>query len=339
MDKRVIFAVAGAGKTTYIVNSLNDSKRFLIITYTNANYNNIARKIADKFHGKWPDNITLLTYFKFLYNFCYRPFLSYRYPSKGLIFEQNTNRYIRQDNIQYYQTTSGYFYSNRLSLFLDKNKIMDDIKNRIEKYFDELIIDEIQDIGGRDFTFLEKIMDSNVNMLFVGDYYQHTFSTSFDGNVNKNLFDDQEKYMQRFSDKGVIPDTNTLRNSWRCTKTICKYISVNLKINIRSNREEDSVIQTLSNPTQISQIMNDESVEKLHYQGSSKFGNKHKNWGDTKGEDCYKDVCVVLNKTTMSKFTNNLLYELSPTTRNKLYVAITRAHRNVYFVDEASIID
>ena len=45
MDKRVIFAVAGAGKTTYIVNRLSRGKRSLIITYTNANYNNLRKKI------------------------------------------------------------------------------------------------------------------------------------------------------------------------------------------------------------------------------------------------------------------------------------------------------
>lgn len=47
MDKRVIFAVAGAGKTTYIVNRLSRGKRSLIITYTNANYNNLRKKIID----------------------------------------------------------------------------------------------------------------------------------------------------------------------------------------------------------------------------------------------------------------------------------------------------
>lgn len=41
MDKKVIFAVAGSGKTTYIINGLSADKRSLIITYTTANYYNI----------------------------------------------------------------------------------------------------------------------------------------------------------------------------------------------------------------------------------------------------------------------------------------------------------
>ena len=74
MDKRVIFAVAGSGKTTYIVNELSLEKRSLILTYTDGNYDNISRKILAKFGGRWPNSVTLMTYFSFLYNFCYKLF-------------------------------------------------------------------------------------------------------------------------------------------------------------------------------------------------------------------------------------------------------------------------
>ena len=32
MDKRIILSVAGSGKTTYIINHLNEEKNFLIVT-------------------------------------------------------------------------------------------------------------------------------------------------------------------------------------------------------------------------------------------------------------------------------------------------------------------
>ena len=63
MDKRVIFAVAGSGKTTYIVDSLSRDKRSLIVTYTVGNYNNLCRKISEKFNGDWPENIWVMGYF------------------------------------------------------------------------------------------------------------------------------------------------------------------------------------------------------------------------------------------------------------------------------------
>jgi hypothetical protein len=177
-------------------------------------------------------------------------------------------------------------------------------------------------------------MEANINMLFVGDFFQHTYNTSLDGNVNKNLFDDPIKYMKRFEDKGVTPDTTTLLNSWRCSRTICDYISTNLGISVSSNRTDDTVIQFVSDPAEIGRILCDESIVKLHYQNSAKYGSGHKNWGDTKGEDCYGNVCVMLNKGTMQKYKAGKLSELAPSTRNKLYVAITRARENVYLVSE-----
>lgn len=334
MDKRVIFAVAGSGKTTYIVNSLTADKRSLIVTYTNSNLDNLTQKITSKFNGVWPENITLLTFFQFLYRFCYKPFLSDRYGARGIIYEPNPVRTLKQTQRAYYLTRTDYFYSNRLSLFLDKAGVMSDVLNRIETFFDELIIDEVQDISGRDFTFLEQLMEANINILFVGDFFQHTYNTSLDGNANKTLFDDQIKYMKRFSDKGVTPDTTTLLNSWRCSQAICDYISANLGIAISSNRSDNATIQFVSDPVEIEAILRDDSIAKFHYQKSVNYGPGHKNWGDTKGEDCYGDVCVMLNKGTMQKYKAGKLSELAPSTRNKLYVAITRAHGDVYLVSE-----
>ena len=336
MDKRVIFAVAGSGKTTYIVNSLTTDKRSLIVTYTISNYENLTRRIAKKFGGNWPENVTLMTYFQFLFRFCYKPFLSDRVKARGIIYEQNPDQYATQKNRRYYLSPNGYFYSNRLSLFLEKMNAVTEIKNRIERYFDEFVIDEIQDIAGRDFNFLEALMETNVNMLFVGDYFQHTFDTSRDGKVNQSLFNDYTAYEARFTTRGFVADKTTLINSWRCGKKVCDYVSANLGINISSNRAEtdDADVFFVTDPEEIAIILNNPSIVKLHYRECYKFGSGRRNWGDTKGEDNHEDVCVMLNKTTASLHKKGKLAELAPSTRNKLYVAITRAHGNVYLINE-----
>lgn len=337
MDKKVIFAVAGSGKTTYIVNGLSFDKRSLIVTYTIANYENLSRKILKKFSGVWPANITLMTYFSFLFRFCYKPFLADAVGAKGVFFEPNSNRYLKKTDRLYYMTSGGYFYSNRLSQYLmERMNVIDDIRERITDYFDEFIIDEVQDFAGRDFSLLEKLMETNVRLLFVGDFYQHTYDTSRDGNVNGNLFDDRMKYEERYIKKGVKCDHATLINSWRCSKSLCNYITENLGINIDSNRsvEDITTVEFLSDPCEIERIMRDESIVKLHYQKSSGYGYGHKNWGETKGEDHYQDVCILLNKTTFQKYKTGKLNELVPSTRNKLYVALSRARGNVYLINE-----
>ena len=335
MDKKIIFAVAGSGKTTHIVKGLSGDKRSLIVTYTNSNYDNLRTKISDKFNGEWPENVTLMTYFSFLYKFCYKPFLSDTYKAKGIIFEANQNQLARQANLDYFMTSNRYLYSNRLALFLEREKVIDDIKERIAKYFDEFIIDEVQDISGRCFNFLETLMSTNVNMLFVGDFYQHTYDTSRDGATNKSLFGDKATYESRFTSKGFLLDNTTLTNSWRCSESVCSYVRDNLGIAISSHRSkaENSSIEHITEDDQIRSILSDNKIVKLHFKNSTKFGAGHRNWGDTKGEDHYYDVCVLLNKTTASKRNSGKLQDLAPSTKNKLYVAITRARNNVYLIN------
>ena len=339
MDKRVIFAVAGSGKTTYIVDSLSRDKRSLIVTYTVGNYNNLCRKISEKFGGDWPENIWVMGYFTFLYKFCYKPFLADKVKAKGIFYDNNPNNLLRQCDKAYYITPAGYIYSNRLALLIEKAGVLDGVKHRLEKYFDEFIIDEIQDIAGRDFSFLENLMKANINMLFVGDFYQHTYDTSRDGNTNKNLFSNFSDNESRFINKGFLSDKTSLVKSWRCSPSICRFITENLGIKIYSNQNaeigsETSDIIFISEQAQINSILANPNIVKLHFSNSSKYGHGHRNWGDTKGEDHYQDVCVMLNKTTSAKYFTDKLCDLPPSTRNKLYVAITRAHGKVYLVNE-----
>ncbi len=338
MDKRVIFATAGAGKTTYIVNSLSEKKRSLILTYTDGNYLNLERKISEKFNGKKPSNIVLMKYFYFLYHFCYKPFGADKVQAKGICFLDNQKKNIVKDSIAFYMTSNGYFYSNRLAFFLEECGFLPDIKKRLEKYFDEVVIDEVQDIAGRDFNFLEKIMDCNINMLFVGDFYQHTFDTSRDGNVNKSLFNNKTEYEMRFKNKGVLCDDSTLQGSWRCGHNICDFIKKQLGISIHSNRSsenDNSKIVVLNETSQVKKVLLDETIIKLHYKNASMHGGMHKNWGEVKGEDNYQDVCIILNQNTVNKMRKAQLQELAPTTKNKLYVAITRARGNVFLVSDS----
>lgn len=341
MDKRVIFSVAGSGKTTYIVDSLSKNKRSLIVTYTQGNYQNLCQKISKKF-GLWPDNVFVMTYFKFLYNFCYKPLLSDETKAKGIIYPNKIERsWATKENDEFYLSKDRYFYHNRLAFYIENRAGIDAVIHRLEKYFDEFIIDEVQDIAGRDFNFLEKIMAANMDMLFVGDFYQHTFDTSRDGTVNKSLFDDFGKYEKRFVRRGFYSDKDTLKKSWRCSPCVCKFVTDQLGIEMSSNRnmsDDKNSIVRIEDLVHIKDILGDESIVKLHLQMSYNWGITHRNWGDVKGEDNHQDICVVLNKGTAEKYAKGLLYELPPITRNKFYVALTRAHGKVFLIDERLIL-
>lgn len=334
MDKRVIFAVAGSGKTTYIINQLDLVKNSLIVTYTNNNVENIRNSIIKKF-GYFPNNIKLLSYFSFLHSFCFRPFLSGTYKTKGIFYAPNSNRFAKNDDK--YISKGNRLYSNRIPKFLEEKNVLEDINGRLSKYFASLYIDEIQDFAGHDFNFLKSIAKANINILMVGDFYQHTFDTSRDGSVNKSLHDDFTKYQKKFSEMGLILDTVTLNKSHRCSPTICNFITDKIGISIDSHREDQVNIHIIETNDEARSILDDNEIVKLFYQKHYTFNCHSKNWGDCKGEDKYDKVCVVLNKTTHEHFVKNSLKELPAQTRNKLYVACSRAKSDLYFFSEKTI--
>lgn len=78
---------------------------------------------------------------------------------------------------------------------------------------------------------------------------------------------------------------------------------------------------------------NDDSIVKLFFQKSNTYlGNT--NWGNTKGLDHFNYVFVVLNPISFKAFEEGKLIKLNPTTRNKFYVACTRARGDLYFIPE-----
>jgi DNA helicase-2/ATP-dependent DNA helicase PcrA len=333
MDKRVVFAVAGSGKTKLIIDQLDDNKTAAVITYTTSNHENIKDRIVKKF-GYFPNNIRLYTYFSFIYSFCYKPFCHSRLQTKGINYKIQPSQYLKKNTREHYIDKFDRLYFSRISKLILDNGIIDEVILRIDKYFDQVYIDEVQDFASNDFNFIIALAKSKTKMLYVGDFFQHTFDTSRDGSTRKNLHSDYLVYQREFNKSGITVDTKSLLKSWRCTMTICNYISENLKIPIQSHHTHDTVIKEVVDTNEIKEIFEDNNVVKLFYQKHYSYDCFSKNWGDCKGEDRYYDVCVVLNNTTYEKFLLNKLEDLAPSTKNKLYVAISRSKNNLYFVSE-----
>ncbi|MCW5223548.1 DNA helicase UvrD [Verminephrobacter aporrectodeae subsp. tuberculatae] len=332
MDKSVIFAVAGAGKTTRIVNGLDLERRFLLLTYTDNNFTNLRRKIIEKF-GHMPPNIVLKTYFSFLYGFCYRPVLAMEWRTRGVTFNQPPRGRASAKERDYYVDGAQWMYHSRIALLIAE-QAMDDVAARVEKYFDVVCIDEVQDMGGYDFDLILRLCDCKVDILLVGDFFQHTYVTSHDGRKNATLHEDYEKYKKRFADAGLRVDTTSLAKSHRCSPTICNFIREHLGIDIQSHSDFATEMRFLESQEDANRMHANDKTIKLFYQKHHDYGCYSQNWGGSKGDDHHMDVCVVLNKTTSEAFTAKKLQEAAPLTRNKLYVAFSRARGNLYLVTE-----
>lgn len=331
MDKRVVLAVAGSGKTSLIIDRLDLGNRFLIITYTISNCDHIRNRVIRKF-GYFPENIHVFTYFSFLYSFCFKPFLVKTLGVKGINHEPCRSRFTI--GLNRYIDAYGRVYANRLVKLIETQESMDLVVQRLSKYFDEILIDEIQDFAGHDFNLLKHIAVADTSVICVGDFYQHTFDTSRDGNVNGGLYDDYDGYIEKINRIGYRHDVETLKRSYRCSSNICEFVTKKMGIKIESFRDVNTDIRLVEEEREAKDLFSNDEIVKLFYRDQRKYPCRARNWGECKGADNYQDICVVLNENSFKHFNENRLQDLPPQTKNKLYVAITRARNNLYFVRE-----
>jgi len=335
VDKNVVFAVAGSGKTTRLVTELDEMRRFLLVTYTEANHDNLRAKVIERF-GYMPNNISIYTYFRFLHSFCYRPFLRSEKGTHGITFSapKKFPVYPLTDDRRYI-SPGRRLYANRLAKFIEQSGLIGAVVARIEKYFDVFFVDEVQDFGGHDFNFILALSAAQVNVSFVGDFHQHTFDTSRDGNVNANLHGDYSAYKKRFEKVRLKVDTESLKRSRRCSKTVCDFITTKIGIDIQAHDERTSVVRFEDDPAAVTVLYQDPKTVKLFYKEHQKYGCFSQNWGASKGVDSYDDVCIALSPSNVKAWNAGSFRDINPETRNKLYVACSRARGNLTFVPES----
>lgn len=166
------------------------------------------------------------------------------------------------------------------------------------------------------------------------DYYQHTFDTSRDGNTNAKLHDNVTRYESRFTEAGILPDRETLSKTWRCSQTVCEFISSELHLPVEAHVSRQSRIETVNDHKQAAVLFADDGIIKLFYREHHRYGCFSMNWGAGKSLDKFNDVCIVLGSTHWPFLIRSRLSDLPPSTRNKLYVACSRAGGNIWFVPE-----
>lgn len=329
------FAVAGAGKTRSLVEQLRPDSRALVITYTNNTQEDLCRRVIEKF-GFLPRQIAVLTYFSFLNQFCYRPLLFHQVQDRGISFtapSKFANIHPLTD-IRRYMDGGGRLYHNRLAKLVDSRGCLPALRQRIERYYDSVLVDEVQDFGGHDFNLLMDLTKAQVAWHLVGDFYQHTFSTSRDGNVNAGLHDDYGDYRRRFASHGFKVDIESLSLSHRCSSTVCEFVRDHIGVQLLAASARRSKVEAVETQAEVDRLHADSKVLKLFYSKHDEYACHSLNWGGAKGLDHYEDVCVVLSAENWKLFSAGRLKPSATLTRNKLYVACSRPRRDLYFAAE-----
>jgi DNA helicase II / ATP-dependent DNA helicase PcrA len=111
-------------------------------------------------------------------------------------------------------------------------------------------------------------------------------------------------------------------------------IREHIGVEIRASSDRATKAEIVETQTDADRLHADSSVVKLFLQKHWLYDCHSHNWGGSKGLDHYQDVCVVLNDQTWRDYQNGELHKAKPITRNKLYVACSRARGNLYLVPD-----
>lgn len=179
---RAIIAVAGSGKTTWLVRqalSCPPQQKVLITTFTNENVSTIQSYFFREC-GFVPENVTILPWYTFQLTHLVRP---YRAPflkcrPDSLDFNVRAPRYAKKRTSAFYMCGNA-VYKDRLAdlvyetISADRRPII-----RLKKIFDKIFIDEAQDIAGWDLDTTKLLIESGLEITLLGDPRQRTFSTT-----------------------------------------------------------------------------------------------------------------------------------------------------------------
>ncbi len=360
MDKELVLAVAGSGKTYDIANRIKENEKNLIFTFNVSNVENVRNEIIDRF-GYIPDSTVVMTFHSFRYKYFIKPNQYNLMNDMGIelkgidiitsppprpnpkmnIYNKN---YIKDDKIEHY-VVNDRVYSDYMSKFIMKGKLYNRAKSYINMFFDSIYVDEFQDFEYYDYDILKELYKCDVNLYLYGDYYQA--GVSYSCTMNKRPYSKSDNEYQKYlntieSDfKSIKIDKESLCKSRRCGKNVTDLINEKFGSDIIYSKEINDTKIAIEEITDIKDLSNKigemTSNNYIFLVWDKSVANKYKiekyvTWSKSKG-DTYDNVCVILTKAA-SKFIKGQDPLLDKTSVNKLYVALTRATNSIVIIDD-----
>jgi superfamily I DNA/RNA helicase len=343
LRNRAVIAAAGSKKTQHILEralAAPPGRRVLITTYTRENTEQIIQRVKSVY-GYVPPNVDVITWFSFLMNQCARPYqavvtgqVDY---AGSLNFTGERPSWAGHDKPRfYYFDGSGNFYRNSLSDFavMANNKSGGRVVRRLEALYDEIYVDEFQDLVGYDLDFIDLLFNSNIDVSVVGDPRQFTYSTNRSPQNRQYRGAGLVRWLEdRVKAKRCVLEERT--ESWRCNQAICDWADrIFPEMAPTTSRNN-----TLTGHDEVVRLARDDVpvyVEKftptvLRWdKNTDTIGLPASNMKASKG--CTFDRVLIFPPKTMIKFiAADGALELKAA-REALYVAVTRARFSVAFV-------
>jgi superfamily I DNA/RNA helicase len=224
-----IIAAAGARKTQAIIDAALAAapQRVLITTYTNEGLRQLERRIVEA-AGTIPPNIHLMGWFSFLLSQGIRPYQASLLERTGLVRGLN---FIGDRPPRVSSQKRVYFLDRNCDVWRDAVSDLacridkasgGAVIQRLERIYDHIFIDEVQDLVGYDLAFLDRLFAADFDVTVVGDPRQHLFATN---NGRKNLKYRGAGLIGWFAERAHVCDREDRHESYRCNQDICGFAS------------------------------------------------------------------------------------------------------------------
>ncbi|WP_175920856.1 UvrD-helicase domain-containing protein [Burkholderia latens] len=227
MAKRVTVAVAGSRKTQGIVEhcaGLPRERRVLVLTYTQKNQCELKERLA-RYAGDHL-NVEVLGWFTFLLRHFAKPFLPLKFPGErvlGFNFEGMPFR-MATGKARFVDKRGAVYRSElgRLSFELIAAS-QGALIRRLEGIYDEILIDEVQDLSAYDWDIVDSLLGSTVDLWMVGDIRQSVLSTNARSAKNsKYAYAEAINWFRSREKKGLLALEESAV-TWRCHPKIAAF--------------------------------------------------------------------------------------------------------------------
>lgn len=341
-DNKLIIASAGSGKTTLLVNEAlsRPDKRIAIFTYTNNNINEVKKKFCEK-HGGVPKKVDVMTWFSFLLRECTRPYQRSVYSKRRVktinFLDGRSAPYARHvDTKRYYFRNGDEIYSDKISRFVidcetNSNGL---VTKRLADIYDEIFIDEFQDLAGYDLDLLAIFLKSGIRMVIVGDPRQCTYTTNSSAKNSQYRSIGILKLICEWG-KNSLCQIEKHAKSYRCNQAICDFADMlwpdmEKTVSCNSTATEHDGIFVVAEDRMHKYVNHYKPVVLRYDRKANTYGHPALNFGNAKGLEFPR--VLIIPHGPIKKFLQKGDVKDVEKSLEKFYVAVTRAKHSVAFL-------
>jgi hypothetical protein len=224
---RLTLAVAGGRKTQAIVDRCREApahRRILVVTFTMANQDEITARLA--MGPSLEATVHVQGWFSFLLGHWIRPYLPLQFPGRrltGLNFEGDPGRFAT--GAARFLDEGGRAYKLHLAqlALLTATASKGAVLDRLGRIYDEVFVDEVQDLNGYDLELLRVLFDSAIDLELVGDVRQALLLTNPREKKNAQFKGiGVKKWFDAMAAKGLV-EVHHASTTWRCNQAIADF--------------------------------------------------------------------------------------------------------------------